>query len=388
VRGPAHQGVRSRRRTWIVRAAASVLVIVTACSTGATSAGSHAAGSPPTDVADVGCGYGQFAAGRWPEACWRPYGTGSVFNRVLPSRPKVMANSQAIVDRTLGMGRIADLVVAPDTASDWYHPVYFSAASDPAFTVRCTRPWGTCEVEGMHVQIPDAARPAAGGDAHLAVVDQATGWEYDFFEVQAKPEGGGVLEVGWGGRTPIKGSGLGSDATAAHFGLLAGVIRPQELEAGRIDHALFMMVGCTSDRYVHPATGYAAACDDPTDAPAVGQLFWLDMTAAEIDALDVPAWKKTVLHALRRYGAYVGDTGGNEAFTFQFESSTSYTSFGVEDPFAAVAREQPSGVTERGGRYYFDLGSGVDWRGRLRVLDPCVATRSCDHARTRSTKPQ
>ncbi len=298
-----------------------------------------------------------------------------------------MANSQAIVDRVLGMGRIADLVVAPDTASDWYHPIYFSVPTDPLFTVRCTRSWGTCEVEGLQVRIPDAARPAGGGDAHLAVVDQATAWEYDFYEVQDKPAGGGVLEVAWGGRTPIKGSGLASDATAAHFGLLAGVIRAPELQAGRIDHALFMMVGCTSDRYVYPAGGYAAACDDPTDAPAVGQLFWLDMTATEIDALDVPAWKRTILHALRRYGAYVGDTGGNEAFTFQFESSTTYTSFGVDDPLAAVARDQAAGVTERDGRYYFDLGSGVDWQGRLRVLDPCVASGSCYRTGSRTRRP-
>lgn len=298
-----------------------------------------------------------------------------------------MANSQAIVDRVLGMGPIADLVVAPDTASDWYHPVYFSVPADPMFSVHCTRPWGRCEVEGLQVRIPDAARPAGGGDAHLAVVDQATGWEYDFFEVQDKPAGGGTLEVGWGGQTPIRGSGLGSDATAAHFGLLAGVIRAEELRAGHIDHALFMMVGCTSDTYVYPAGGRAAECSDPTDAPAVGQHFWLDMTAVEIDALDVPAWKKTILHALSRYGAFVGDTGGNEAFTFQFASGSTYTSFGIEDPLAALARDDPAGVSERGGRYDFDLGSGVDWPNRLRVLDPCVASRLCDRTAARTSRP-
>jgi hypothetical protein len=281
-----------------------------------------------------------------------------------------LQTSQAIVDRVLAMGPIADMVVAPPPGSDWYHPVFYSLPTDPIFTVHCTRSWGQCEVEGMTVRIPDAARPADGGDAHLAVVDQASGWEYDFWEVEDKPAGGGTLAVAWGGRTKIDGDGLGSDATAAHFGLLAGVIRAQEMQDGRIDHALFMMVGCTLDQYVYPAAGLAASCSDQTHAPAVGQHFWLDMTDDEIEALDVPNWKKTILRALSRYGAFVGDTGGNEAFTFQFESGSTYTSFGIDDPMVAFARQRTAGVTERGGTFYFDLSSGVDWRNRLRVLGP------------------
>jgi hypothetical protein len=55
---------------------------------------------------------------------------------------------------------------------------------------------------------------------------------------------------------------------------------------------------------------------------------------------------------------------------------------------AVFAREQTAGVTERDGRYYFDLGSGVDWRERLRVLDACVVTRSCWSSDTTSAKPR
>jgi hypothetical protein len=322
---------------------------------------------------NVECGFGTFQSGRWPASCWRPYGPQSPFNRPVPPDPTLVPNSQAIVDRVLAMGPIADMVVAPGPGSDWYHPVFYPLPTDPLFTVHCTRPWGQCEVEGMNVRIPDAARPADGGDAHLAVVDQASGWEYDFWGVEDKPAGGGILTVAWGGQTRIDGDGLGSDATAAHFGLLAGVIRAQEMEDRRIDHALFMMVGCTSHQYVYPASGFAADCSEQTDAPAVGQHFWLDMTDVEIDALDVPDWKKTILRALSVYGAFVGDTGGNEAFTFQFESGISYTSFGIEDPMVAFARMQTAGVTEHEGTLDFDLGSGVDWRNRLRVLAPPAA---------------
>jgi hypothetical protein len=48
----------------------------------------------------------------------------------------------------------------------------------------------------------------------------------------------------------------------------------------------------------------------------------------------------------------------------------------VEDPLVAVARAQSDDVVREGGRWYFDLGRGVDWAHRLRVLDPCV-TGTC-----------
>lgn len=365
-------GTRARGR-WLVSFAVLALTLSSCAADSRTS-------PPPDDLppANVQCGLGSFEPGRWPTACWRPYADTSPFNRPVPDDPRVAGDSDRVVAKVLDSGPIADLVVAADTPSDWYHPIYFSRSADPLYTIHCTGDWGTCEVEGMRVRLPTDARPAAGGDAHLAVVDQATGWEYDLYKVEPRAPAGGTLMVGWGGRTKLTGDGLGSDATAAHFGLLAGVIRAEETEAGRIDHALFMTVGCTAERHVYPAAGHGLACTDEEDAPAMGQHFWLDMSDAEIEDLDVPAWKRTILRALARYGAYVGDTGGNEAFGFQFESGTTFTSFGVDDPMVAFARAQESGVAARDdGGYDFDLGSGVDWRGRLRVLEPCIAQGNC-----------
>jgi hypothetical protein len=262
-----------------------------------------------------------------------------------------------------------------DTDGDYQHPTYWSTASDPVFTVRCTRPFGRCEVEGMHVRIPDRARAAGGSDAHLTVVDQRSGWEYDFWEVSSKPDGGGELEVGYGGRTRIDGDGLGSNATAAHFGNLAGIIRAQELRAGRIEHALFMVAGCDSGEFVYPAGGLGAPCPDRTDAPAEGMRFQLDMSEAEIRALGVPRWKRGILRAMARYGMFVGDTGGTP-WDLWLESGSTYTSFGYEDPALTYARR--IGIRrEADGSYHFDVAKGIDWRARLRVIDPCVSRGSC-----------
>jgi hypothetical protein len=229
----------------------------------------------------------------------------------------------------------------------------------------------------MPVRIPAAARAAGGSDGHLAVLDQSSGWEYDFWQVREKPGDGGVLTVSWGGRTPIAGDGLRGGATASNYGLAAGVIRAAELEAGRIDHALAIVVDCTSDGYVYPADKTAQVCADPADAPANGQLLWLDMSSAEIEELPVADWKKTILRAMSTYGAYVEDTGDNVGIAFQIESGSSFTSFGVPDPMVDFARRQTEDVTREGRTWVFDMASDVDWPGRLRVLDPCVAAGNC-----------
>jgi hypothetical protein len=330
--------------------------------------------APPT-ANGSSCTSGSFAAGAWPSGCWRPYNATSPFNRPIGADPRLVANSQAIVSNVAGSGP-ANLV-AGDAGTQWdySHPIYWSRPSDPVFTLRCAEDWGTCDVEGAQVRIPDAARPAAGGDGHLTVIDQQSGWEYDLWQVRSKPAGGGVLTASWGGRTRIDGDGLGSNATAAHFGGAAGVIRAQELAAGRIDHALFLVIKCGSGGKVYPSLGTGARCSDTANAPAMGSRFQLNMSGAEIDALQVPTWKKAILRAMAEYGMYFGDTGG-PGFGLQFESGASYTSFGVEDAMVSFARQ--IGMKANGeGKFIFNVRDGVDWQSRLRVVDPCEAQGTC-----------
>ena len=328
----------------------------------------------------MSCGFGSFAPGRWPDGCWRPYGAASPFNQPLPDAPRVAPDSAQVVARLLSYGPMDHLVAGnADTVDDYSHPTYYSQASDPLFTLHCYESsWGRCAIEGMQIRVPDAARAAAGGDAHLTVVDQAGGWEYDLYKVRSKPAGGGVLEFRWGGRTRIDGDGLGSAATAANFGNLAGIIRAPELAAGHIDHALFMVAYCDAGRFVYPAGKSGRSCAAlglPTaDAPPMGVRLQLAMSASQIDALAVPAWKKTILRAMARYGLIMGDTGGG-AWGIQAESGSTYTSFGTPDALVDFARA--SGWTPYGGDYVADLRSGVDWARYLRVIDPCVSQRTC-----------
>lgn len=292
------------------------------------------------------------------------------------------SNSSAIVSRLLSWGAPQTLLAGHSGKNDdYFHPLYYSRASDPLFTVQCTVAAGGCKVHGNQIRIPDAARAAAGGDGHMAVIDQATGWEYDFWQVRSKPAGGGTLTVSHGGKTRIDGDGLGSNATAAWFGLAAGIIRGPEMQAGTIDHALFAAIKCTAGTSVYPAQPGTTAnrCSDfglsNTNAPPLGARLQLNMSDAEINALAVPSYRKTILRALAHYGLIVGDTnGGNAAWGIQVESGSSYTSFGYPDPFASIA--QNAGLSPFNGMYGFDITTGVDWT-RFRVLDACVSNNTC-----------
>jgi hypothetical protein len=296
------------------------------------------------------------------------------------ARPFVHPLSKQIVRRLMGFGRPENLVAGTaDTRGDWSHPTYYSRVGDPLFKLHCyERAWGRCSIEGRRIAVPDTARPAAGGDRHLTVVNQRSGWEYDLYKVRSKPKGGGTLTFRWGGRTRIRGDGLGSDATAARYGNLAGIIRAQELEQGRIDHALFMVVRCDAGFGVYPASKGGRPCSDigrsDLFAPPMGTHFQLAMSESQIDALRVPEWKKVILRAMARYGMYVGDTGGT-SWGIQAESGSTYTSFGYEDRLVAYARS--AGVPRYKGRYVFKLRSGVPWRRYLRVLAPCEAQGRC-----------
>jgi hypothetical protein len=267
------------------------------------------------------------------------------------------------------------------TPDDWGHPTYYAKRTDPVYTLRTSAPYGRNALNGMRIPVPEEAEAAGGGDSHMTVVTP-DGWEYDMWQVHDKPAGGGTLSFSWGGRLRVDGKGLRTGGTASRFGNIAGMIRAQELQAGRINHALFVVLKCTGDgrlygsgvkvrpredasAFVYPAVAGGSRCRNGEQEPPMGARLRLAMTDAQIDALGFAPWKTAILKALANYGGYVGDTGG-DGIGFMFESSTMYTSFGRPDPLVAIAQEAQ--IPDYQGRYAFDIGSGVDWQRYLQVI--------------------
>ena len=241
-----------------------------------------------------------------------------------------------------------------------------------------------------------AAPPSFTPDAHLTVVDVDSGWEYDFWQVQRSPirsSDGAQLNISWGGRTRIDGDGLAAEgtATAAHFGNLAGRIRAEELLAGSINHALFIVIDCDNGQAVYPAQASDKRCsNDIANAPPMGSRLQLDMSRAEIDALPVPEWKKVLLRAMATYGMFFGDTGSSFSFSFQTEAGAQYTVSGRPDQWLAVARKYGWAYDDGSDPSYpfanytgsmRNDDDGIEWTqrvwSRLRVVAPCVSDGTC-----------
>jgi hypothetical protein len=233
------------------------------------------------------------------------YAETSSFNTPIPTDAKVDANSAAYVAALKEADATNPFVVA---LRAWTVPVYEAGAATPRVDVRLTAGWRAADWL-RNVPIPMAAAPDPEKDGHMTVLDRITGCEYDFYQAGKV---NGAWKAGWANTTPTSGSGVYSNAFSARgsgFSNLAGLIWPEELEEGEIRHALMFSYPFTSALgAVAPATetdGQSVRAD----ALPEGARVQLD-PALNLDSLPLRPYERTIARALRRYGMYLGDTGG------------------------------------------------------------------------------
>jgi hypothetical protein len=345
----------------------------------------------------------------------------SPFNQLIPANPRLDANGTAVTDwlETLTPGNDdfpfdpKNSPIACDGCGDWQFPVYWAwvGSADPSasltrFNVNCTGEGGSCEFSpGESLYIPSGARAASpnwpNGDAHLASIQLTPPYEirreYDFWKVKNDPLAPPTVTFQGGGKAQVEEDGLGSDHNAAQTGALAGPIMATEMAAGEIKHALAMGVPCVKPGHVYPAAGEGRPCSElgltEPDKPATGARFQLD--PHYVIPASVPDWKRTILTALQRYGAYIIDTGGNPTTwsVTRHISDQSYTSFlgagqgswyrwlnavdSSDDGISFSDRGTPDDTRDDAFTLHFDVGDGYEWANHLRVIDPCVTQKTC-----------
>jgi hypothetical protein len=150
-----------------------------------------------------------------------------------------------------------------------------------------------------------------GSDRHVLVLHRDECRLYEVFDFQ------------WNGGDPRAGSGaiwdLGryrlrprgwTSADAAGLPIFAGLIRRDEVVAGRIDHPIRMTARQTDRRFLWPARHQAGARRDPS-LPPMGAWFRLKRS------FDISGFRretKVILRAMRRHGLIVADNGSNWYF--------------------------------------------------------------------------
>jgi hypothetical protein len=389
---------RSLRRRQATAVLAAALAVV---------AGAFSAAPASAEVVRSGCAdLGSFSAASHPGACWRPFSPTSPFNqRLLPDDPRVVPNSAQIVSRLNSFGKPGTMEFGPGEANQGRgaKPIYYNKPTDPLYTLRFTEDprnggsWGPLALNGMQVRIPDGATPGQATDRHMIIVDQASGYSYDLWQVRGGAvRGGGTLTATWGGRVSLSGDGR-YDADwgtggAAGMGIAGGIVRPEELLEGDIPHALYLAVQCTNGTSVYPSTRDAdngekdcasSGGGSNADAPALGQRLQLDYTDEQIADLDAPAHEKVLLRAMAHYGLILIDTTP-DPWHIEQESSVDRTSMGVADPGVEFAKQAGLPYWPEGKRYVWSLDKipGVDgrpgsWTKDLQVIKPCVSEGTC-----------
>jgi len=324
-------------------------------------------------------------------ACWRPFTRNSPLNTQLPADPQLAPDNAAILQHMATYRwSFQDRSSSFQITDNGSRPVYFASRSDPVMTVKCTNEEGpgTCQggnginVNGAQVHVPAGARPGSNSDAHMVIVETDTGQEYDFWHASVSAS---ILRAGTGSVENVKtADGTKAGGDAAGLALSGGLLRPSELASGHIDHALAIDIPCTNAHgrdigYVWPATGgWGDSCgqhwsESTSGAPAIGQLFQLNMTDAQIAASGAPAWQQTIMTALAHYGAYAEDTNGfwhHEGISFFVQDPTSWTSLAQPNQWVNV-------INRLGGQNGTLTSSIAIPTSRLQVIDPCVPHGLC-----------
>jgi hypothetical protein len=242
-------------------------------------------------------------------------------------------------------GLVIDAADANLANSDlWGIAVAYANPVDQTFRIGCSR--YDCD-RAVSFRIPSGATPTTGSDHHLSVIDPGQRAELDTwlaaYDSQTGTWTAGSRYItstdGWGALCGV-GQHCGG-AVASGFAALGGIIRPEEIAQGHIDHALFLslphvrlsLIAC-------PATDTDGTDNDLTAIPE-GARLQLD-PALDIDGQAWPRWEKIVARTLQRYGAYVGDTGGSLAMRAEATLNRGYDAWALAGvPISPSLRDIP-----------------------------------------------
>jgi len=157
--------------------------------------------------------------------------------------------------------------------------------------------------------IPADAPVEHGSDHHVIVVDESTCRLYETFDSTRQPDG--FWTAGSGATWDLRSNALRpagwTSADAAGLPILAGLVRYEEVAAGRIDHAIRVTAPVTHRSYVWPARHQAGSTSAAT-APPMGAWFRL---RADFDTSRLDPQARVVAEALKVHGMVLADNGSS-----------------------------------------------------------------------------
>lgn len=259
-----------------------------------------------------------------PAAGWRPFSPDSPWNTQIPPDAKIDPKSDVLI-ADVGAGG-ALYVNMPD----WSVMVkYFDSSKAPRQPVRALYAgrYGPGFERGDRVPLPADTLPENAAPSQLyyvTLVDPARNLAWDTRQLGRTEQG--EWFVGFGAAIDLSGTGvampwmradradLSGGARSSGAPLMAGLIRVEDVKAGRIDHALaFAYPLAQTGKFLPPASMALDAADKASERPAglpMGARIQLNPDF-DVDNTLLSPGAKVVARALQEYGAILVDTAGS-----------------------------------------------------------------------------
>jgi hypothetical protein len=330
------------RRMSGVIALSALAALVSAC--GSTSG--QTAGSAAGQAAGSTARAAEAAAARQAaRLCQPPYSASSPWNTPIGPHPTYDPNGPRLLQS-----------IGPPLSSDpteFTFPVYYASDGTPRTSVRVAGHYS--EVSGggatltivdgvsLSLPLPPNISPAAGNDAQLIVVDPSTGDEWGFWQLARDGSGSWTAENGyhyntrWSGVPPSDPAGRPFGSRGSGVPYLAGLIRPCEIERGRIDHALAFAYHWPSPAHVPPATKSDGLGDAATSVPE-GARLQLDpsLTTRQLKSQGCRGPCLIIARAMQTYGMYVIDNSGRAKLMAEYEGTAHWNGLIAADTVSSI----------------------------------------------------
>ncbi|MEQ8956192.1 MAG: hypothetical protein RL120_18840 [Gammaproteobacteria bacterium] len=245
----------------------------------------------------------------------------SIFNTRLPEEPGVDPQSELLMEGLVRSGQFTVQV------GQFSATVFFVDDDTPRTNVSlpCGEFWELGITQISSVPVPGWATPAndvdggdeppvgcgedSGQDNFLVILDLENRCEYDFW--QARSENGNWV-ASFGTAFNMDGPGVhpeGLSSRGSGLAFLGGVIWPDEIASGQINHPLaFSYEFPKANGPVAPATDSDGISTEPFALPE-GARIQLD-PSLDLDSLNLTDFEKTIARAMQEYGLILVDRGG------------------------------------------------------------------------------
>ncbi|HUB75062.1 MAG TPA: hypothetical protein VL979_13650 [Solirubrobacteraceae bacterium] len=271
----------------------------------------------------------------------RLFSASSFWNEELPADAPLDPSSAAVVKA------LSEEVAAEAKAGEapfvnttsWSVPIYKVGPEQPTVTVALEEPSRSPALASAWsaVPLPANAKPAAGGDEHLVVWQPSSDRLWEFWHLTHTISGwraawGGAIRnvstnagaygaKAWPGASPSWG------ATACSLSVAGGLITLEDLEAGRIEHALAIALpDVRGGVYATPAQRSDGWIEEPRWLPE-GAHLRLD-PALKLSSLHLPPFTLMLAKAAQRYGIVVRDEAAETTFYAQDPTPTGTNPYG------------------------------------------------------------